>query len=51
MLTSTEAMHEAGCNTSLMHIDFMIGSDDMEICVYTMDGIEIQIMKDGLFLF
>lgn len=50
-LTSTEAMHQAGCNTSLMHIDFMIGSDDMNIFVHTKDGIEIQIMKEGIFAF
>ncbi|MDD3929876.1 MAG: aminopeptidase [Sphaerochaeta sp.] len=50
-LTSQEAMHQAGCNTSLMHIDFMIGSDDMDIYVHTRDGNEIQIMKEGLFAF
>ncbi len=50
-LTSTEAMHQAGCNTSLMHIDFMIGSDDMDIFVQTRDGIEIQIMQEGIFAF
>lgn len=50
-LQTEEALHNAGCNTSLMHTDFMIGSPDMQIYARTIDGREIVIMKDGEFVF
>ncbi len=50
-LTTEESLHEAGCNTSLMHVDFMVGSKDMNITARTREGMDIQIMKKGLFTF
>ncbi len=50
-LTSDESLNEAGCNTSLMHVDFMVGSKDMNITARTREGMEIQIMKMGVFCF
>lgn len=50
-LTTEEALHENGCNTSLMHIDFMVGSKDMNIMARTREGRDVQIMKMGNFTF
>lgn len=50
-LTTEESLNEAGCNTSLMHVDFMVGSKDMNITARTREGMDIQIMKMGLFTF
>jgi len=40
-----------GINESLTHVDFMIGSSDMNIVGETYDGKEIQIFKDGNWAF
>ncbi len=40
-----------GINHSLSHVDFMIGSKDMDIIGITEDGKEVQIFKDGNFAF
>ncbi|MFA5447651.1 MAG: aminopeptidase [Sphaerochaeta sp.] len=50
-LSGDEQLREAGCNTSLMHTDFMIGSDEMSITAHLRDGSEVTIMEKGLFLF
>ena len=50
-LTTEESLNEAGCNTSLMHVDFMVGSKDMSITARTREGMDIQIMKMGHFSF
>ena len=50
-LTTEESLNEAGCNTSLMHVDFMVGSKDMNITARTREGMDIQIMKMGHFTF
>ena len=34
-----------------MHVDFMVGSKDMNITARTREGVDIQIMKMGLFTF
>lgn len=47
----TEAkLKDAGCNDSLVHTDFMIGAADTSITVYTRDGREMVIMKEGNFV-
>lgn len=38
-----------GANQSLIHVDFMIGTSDLNITGINKDGIEIQIFKDGNF--
>lgn len=42
-----EDFDKMGVNTSMIHVDFMIGSDDLDIIGITQDGKEIQIFKDG----
>lgn len=40
-----------GYNKSMTHVDFMFGSEDMEIVGITHDGKEIQVFKNGNFVF
>lgn len=42
-----EQLKESGLNTSITHVDFMIGSDSMDIFGVTTDGQEVQIFKAG----
>jgi len=44
-----EEMLKAGINDSLIHVDFMIGTDDLEIIGIQEDGNEIAIFKNGNF--
>lgn len=36
-----------GANTSLIHVDFMIGSSDLDIVGIKEDGTKVQVFKDG----
>ena len=47
---SVEELSKAGANHSLIHVDFMFGSPDMEIIGLTQDGKEVQVFKDGNFV-
>lgn len=40
-----------GCNESLVHTDFMVGSSDMKITALTYSGEEVLIMENGSFVF
>ena len=40
-----------GCNESLVHTDFMVGSSDMRVTAITYSGKEILIMENGNFVF
>lgn len=42
---------EKGVNDSQIHVDFMIGSDDLDIVAHTRDGRDVQIFKDGNWAF
>ncbi|MFA7449469.1 MAG: aminopeptidase, partial [Bacilli bacterium] len=42
-----EELREMGVNSSMIHVDFMIGTDDMHIVGTTQDGREVTIFKDG----
>ena len=42
-----EEMHAAGINDSIIHVDFMIGSRDLNIVATTADGKEVEIFRDG----
>ena len=42
-----EEQHENGINDSLIHVDFMIGSEDMNIDGYTRDGKKVAVFKNG----
>ncbi len=44
---SVEECEKLGVNSSMIHVDFMIGSADMSIIGVTVDGKRVQIFKDG----
>ncbi len=46
-----DEIHEAGINDSINHVDFMIGSEDLDIVGYDFDGKEYQIFKNGDWAF
>lgn len=42
-----QELQEKGVNDSIIHVDFMIGSKDLDITGYTRDGKAVQIFKNG----
>ena len=46
---SEEEMKAKGCNFSMVHVDFMFGSDDMQITGVHADGSEVVFFHDGQF--
>ena len=48
---SEEELKARGRNTSMTHVDFMIGSSDLEITGITHDGREIAVFRNGNFVF
>ena len=46
-----DELHGFGINKSMSHVDFMIGSKDLNIVGTTVDGKEIQIFRDGNWAF
>ena len=42
---------EKGVNDSQIHVDFMIGSEDLDLVAHTRDGRDVQIFKDGNWAF
>ncbi|HHW89659.1 MAG TPA: aminopeptidase, partial [Clostridiales bacterium] len=46
---SKEELKEAGLNDSLQHVDFMIGTADLQITGITQDGEEVCFFKNGNF--
>lgn len=42
-----EEIHDKGINDSMIHVDFMIGSEDMNITGYTKNGERVEIFKNG----
>ncbi|MDE7330184.1 MAG: aminopeptidase [Clostridia bacterium] len=44
---SVEECEKKGVNSSMIHVDFMIGSADMSIVGVTQDGKRVQVFKDG----
>ena len=48
---SFEELKNKGINDSNIHVDFMIGSKDLNITGYTRDGKKIAIFKDGNWAF
>ncbi|HQC54937.1 MAG TPA: aminopeptidase [Clostridia bacterium] len=41
---------EAGLNTSLEHVDFMLGTKDLDIIAIDYEGVQTQIFKNGNFV-
>lgn len=46
-----EECHQKGINDSIIHVDFMIGSEDLCIDAITRDGRKVAIFKDGNWAF
>ena len=46
-----EELHKKGINDSSIHVDFMIGSEDLNIVATLKDGKKVQIFKDGNWAF
>lgn len=46
-----EELEKNGVNSSLAHVDFMVGTKDLDIVGVTHDGEEVQIFKEGNFVF
>ncbi|KXZ39753.1 aminopeptidase II. Metallo peptidase. MEROPS family M29 [Alkalithermobacter thermoalcaliphilus JW-YL-7 = DSM 7308] len=44
---SEQELIDAGANTSLVHVDFMIGSENLDIIGYTDENEQVQIFKNG----
>ena len=44
---SREEIKEAGINDSMIHVDFMIGCQDLDITGHTRDGQEVAIFRNG----
>lgn len=44
---SLEETIEAGINDSMIHVDFMVGSDDLQIIGITKDGREVPVFENG----
>lgn len=48
---SDEELEKIGVNTSVTHVDFMIGSPDMNISAKTQSGETVELFKDGNWTF
>jgi aminopeptidase len=48
---TNEQCQERGINSSMIHVDFMIGSKDLSIVGVTKDGKRVAIFKDGNWAF
>ena len=48
---SQEELREMGVNDSMIHVDFMIGSEDLEITGITEEGSEVEIFRNGVWSF
>ncbi len=46
-----EELTKKGINDSIIHVDFMIGSKDLDIVGVTKNGDRVQIFKDGNWAF
>lgn len=42
-----EELKEKGINDSMIHVDFMVGSKELNVTGYTRDGKKVQIFKNG----
>ena len=48
---TNDQLHEMGINDSSIHVDFMIGSKDLNITAHLKDGSEVPLFKDGNWAF
>lgn len=48
---SEEELNKKGCNNSIIHVDFMVGSSDLSIIGHTKKGEDVVIFENGNFAF
>ena len=48
---SMDEIKEKGVNDSLIHVDFMIGTDDLNIVGIKRDGTSINVFRNGTWAF
>ena len=48
---SEKELHDMGVNDSIVHEDFMIGTEDLSITAITRDGKTVEIFKNGDWAF
>lgn len=48
---TNEELHKKGINDSSIHVDFMIGSKDLDVVAHLRDGKKVQIFKEGNWAF
>ncbi len=48
---SDEELEAVGANVSITHVDFMVGSDKLNIVATTVDGDKFDVLKDGNWAF
>ena len=46
-----EDLEERGANSSLIHVDFMIGGPEMEVTAFEKDGSMVQLFSKGNWTF
>ena len=46
-----EELAAKGVNDSMIHVDFMVGSKELNITGYTRDGKAVQVFKNGNWAF
>ncbi len=46
-----DELQEAGINDSAIHVDFMIGTDDLHVVATCADGREVEVFRDGTWAF
>ena len=50
-MVTREELKEAGVNQSMIHVDFMIGTEDLSIVAHCADGSKVQIFENGTWAF
>lgn len=48
---SKEELHQKGINESMIHEDFMIGTEDLQILAHTKDGNTVELFRNGNWAF
>jgi leucyl aminopeptidase (aminopeptidase T) len=49
-MTQSE-LDKKGANFSLIHVDFMVGGPELDITTYEKDGTEVQLFRNGNWVF
>ena len=46
-----DELHKMGINDSMIHVDFMIGTEDLSVVANTKDGGRVELFKNGEWAF